>query len=64
VGPCHKGMARPQVADGGDGLQVWRKGGTIQNEYSQTADEGWSSNLIGRGREKIYGFFGMIQTMF
>jgi hypothetical protein len=22
--PCHHGMARPQVADGGDGLQIWR----------------------------------------
>jgi hypothetical protein len=21
---CHHGMARPQVADGGDALQVWR----------------------------------------
>jgi hypothetical protein len=21
--PCHHGMARPQVADGGDGLQRW-----------------------------------------
>jgi hypothetical protein len=21
VGPCHHGMARPQVADGGDGLK-------------------------------------------
>jgi hypothetical protein len=22
--PCHHGMARPQVADGGDSLQFWR----------------------------------------
>jgi hypothetical protein len=22
--PCHHGMARPQVADGADGLQIWR----------------------------------------
>jgi hypothetical protein len=22
--PCHHGMARSQVADGGDGLQLWR----------------------------------------
>jgi hypothetical protein len=21
---CHHGMARPQVADGGNGLQIWR----------------------------------------
>jgi hypothetical protein len=21
---CHQGIARPQVADGGDGLQIWR----------------------------------------
>jgi hypothetical protein len=24
--PCHHGTARPQVADGGDGLQIWREG--------------------------------------
>jgi hypothetical protein len=24
VGPCHHDMARLQVADGGDGLQMWR----------------------------------------
>jgi len=24
VGPCHDGMERPWVADGGDGLQIWR----------------------------------------
>jgi hypothetical protein len=24
VGPGHHGMARPQVPNGGDGLQVWR----------------------------------------
>jgi hypothetical protein len=23
MGPCHHGMARPRVADGGDGLQIW-----------------------------------------
>jgi hypothetical protein len=22
--PCHHGKARPQVADGGNGLQIWR----------------------------------------
>jgi hypothetical protein len=24
VSPCHHSMARPQVVDGGDGLQIWR----------------------------------------
>jgi len=24
VDPCHHGMARPRVADGGDSLQIWR----------------------------------------
>jgi len=24
VGPCHNGMAPPRVADGGEGLQIWR----------------------------------------
>jgi hypothetical protein len=28
---CTNGMARPQVADGGDGLQIYRGGGVISN---------------------------------
>jgi hypothetical protein len=39
-------MARPQVADGGDSLQVWRVAANILNKQSQTADK-WS--LGGRG---------------
>jgi hypothetical protein len=27
--PCHHGMARPQVADGGVGLQIWRVAANI-----------------------------------
>jgi hypothetical protein len=43
---CHHSTARPQVADGGDGLQIWRvaanilntleKSSTIYKAYSQT----------------------------
>jgi len=29
VGPCHYNMVRPQVADGGDGLQIWRVAANI-----------------------------------
>jgi hypothetical protein len=48
--PCHHGMARPQVADGGDGLQVWRVAANILNKQSRTADKGWPSSLgVGRG---------------
>jgi hypothetical protein len=44
------GMARPQVADGGDGLQVWRVAENILNKQSQTVDTGSSSSLgVGRG---------------
>jgi hypothetical protein len=43
--PCHHGMARPQVADGGDGVQI-----CSCNKQSRTADEGWSS-VWGVGRE-------------
>jgi hypothetical protein len=47
---CHHGMARPQVADGGDGLQVWRVAANILNKQSRTADKRWSSILgVGRG---------------
>jgi hypothetical protein len=27
--PCHSGMARPQVADGEDGFQIWRVAANI-----------------------------------
>jgi hypothetical protein len=30
--PCHHGMARPQVADGGEGLQIWRVAANILNK--------------------------------
>jgi hypothetical protein len=39
VGPCHHGMARLRVADGGDGLQIWRVAAM------RTANKGLSSNL-------------------
>jgi hypothetical protein len=43
--PCHHGMARPQVADGGEGLQIWRVASNILNKQSRTADKGWPSSL-------------------
>jgi hypothetical protein len=43
--PCHHGMARPQVADGGDGRQIWRVAANILNKQSRTADREWSSSL-------------------
>jgi hypothetical protein len=43
--PCHHGMARPQVVDGGDALQFWRAAANILNKQSWTADKGWSSSL-------------------
>jgi hypothetical protein len=36
---------RPQVADGGNGLQIWRVAANILNKQSRTADKGWSSRL-------------------
>jgi hypothetical protein len=48
--PCHHGMVHPQVADGGDGLQIWKVAVNILNKQSRTADKGWSSSLgVGRG---------------
>jgi len=48
--PCHHGMARPQVADGGEGTQIWRVAANILNKQSRTANKGWSSCLgVGRG---------------
>jgi hypothetical protein len=43
--PCHHDMARPKVADGGEGLQMWRVAANILNKQSRTVDRGWSSSL-------------------
>jgi hypothetical protein len=43
-------MARLQVADGGDDLQILRIVANILNKQSRTADKGWSSSFgVGRG---------------
>jgi hypothetical protein len=36
-------MARLQVADGGDGLQIWRAAANVSNKQSRIADKEWSS---------------------
>jgi hypothetical protein len=38
-------MARPQVADGGIGPQIWRVAANTVNKQSRTAGKGWSSSL-------------------
>ena len=49
VGPCHHGMARPQVVDRGT-ASLWRVAAKKLNKQSWTADKGWSSSLgVGRG---------------
>jgi hypothetical protein len=47
VGLCHDGVARPQVAGGGEGLQVRRVAANILNKQSQTADRGMVFQLGG-----------------
>jgi hypothetical protein len=37
---CHDGMACPQVADGGDGLQICKLAANIFNKQSRTAYKG------------------------
>jgi hypothetical protein len=44
--PCHHGKAHPQVADGGDGLQIWRLAANILNKQSRTADKERYSSFI------------------
>jgi hypothetical protein len=42
-------MARPQIADGGEGLPIWRVAASVLNKQSPTADKGSSSTLaVGR----------------
>jgi hypothetical protein len=43
--PRHNGMARSQVADGEEGLQIRRVAANILDKQSRTADKGWPSNL-------------------
>jgi hypothetical protein len=38
--PCHHDVARPQVAGGGDAIQVCRVATNILNKQSRTADKG------------------------
>jgi hypothetical protein len=45
VGPCHHGVLRPQVADGGDGLKIRRVAAMVLNKQLRTAYKGWSSGL-------------------
>jgi hypothetical protein len=52
--PCHHGRARPQVADEGFGLQIWRVAAYILNKQSRTADKGWSSSLGDKLVTKIH----------
>jgi hypothetical protein len=50
VSPCHHSMARPRLADGRDGLQLWSLAVNILNKQSRTKDKGLSSSLgVGRG---------------
>jgi hypothetical protein len=49
------GMARSGVADGGDGLQIWRSAANISNNQSRTADNGLSSSLgVWRGTKSCH----------
>jgi hypothetical protein len=48
--PCHHSLARSRVADGRDGLQLWRLAANILNKQMRTNDKEWSSSLgVGRG---------------
>jgi hypothetical protein len=58
--PCHHGMARPQVAVGGKGLQIRRVAANILNKQSRTVNKRWSSSLgVGNGANNFspYKFY-------
>jgi hypothetical protein len=38
-------MVCPQVADEGDGLQIWKAAANILKKQLHTADKEWSSSL-------------------
>jgi hypothetical protein len=60
--PFHKGMACPQVADGGNGLQIWRVAANILNKRLRTSDKGrfcglrfgWRSHLFTVNKVTFY----------
>jgi hypothetical protein len=43
--PYHHSMACSWVADGGDGLELWRVAVNILNKQPHTNNKGWSSIL-------------------
>jgi hypothetical protein len=43
---CHNGMARPQVADGRNGLHIWRVAANILNKDGRTRNKGWASSVL------------------
>jgi hypothetical protein len=43
--PYHHGMARPQLVDGGDCLQIWRVVANILNKQSRSDDREWLFRL-------------------
>ena len=45
MGPCHFGMARPEVANGETTSSIWGIAANIFNKQSRKADKGWSSRL-------------------
>jgi hypothetical protein len=42
------GLAHPQVADQGDGLQIWRVAANLLNNQSRTMNKGWNSSQVCR----------------
>jgi len=46
-GSGHSGMAHPWVADGGNGLHIWKITVNILNSQLQTADNMWSCSMGG-----------------
>jgi hypothetical protein len=44
VGPRNDTMARPRVAVGGDGIEMWKMAANILNKRLWTAEKGWFSS--------------------
>jgi hypothetical protein len=47
VGPCHYGMAHPQVVHVGCNLQIWKVAVNISNKQSQSSQQGVVLQLEG-----------------
>jgi hypothetical protein len=65
VGNCNNGTVRSQVADRGDGHQIWRMAVNILNKQSRRVDKGWlSAWLLGEVLRTVHLKKNLLVTIY